>query len=64
MHSKRTFTDEELEQIKLNYQSGTALWKIGEELGVSRIVITRVVQELGIYKENRKNMSIEEHKKG
>ena len=63
MHSKRTFTDEELEQIKLNYQSGTALWKIGEELGVSRIVITRVVQELGIYKENRKNMSIEEHKK-
>ena len=63
MHPKRNFTDEELEQIKFKYQSGTALWKIGEEFGVSRIVITRVVQELGIYKVNRKNMSIEEHKK-
>ena len=63
MHPKRVFSTDELDQIRSMYQSGTPLWKIGEEYGVTRIVITRVVKELGIYKSDRKNVSVDEHKK-
>lgn len=62
MHPKKNFGVEDLEQIKLSYLSGTALWKIGEEFSVSRTVILRVVKELGIFKENRTKLSIEEYK--
>jgi hypothetical protein len=62
MSPKRVFSVDELEDIKSQYLSGTALWKIGEVYGVSRIVITRVVRELGIYQDKRTSMSVEEHK--
>jgi hypothetical protein len=61
--TKRVFGKEDLDKIRDLYESGISLGMIGKEFGVTRIVITRVVKEIGIYKENRNHMSIDDHKK-